>query len=63
MHIHEAFQFFLISKMAAIAIQYVGYCLSAIAAILFHWIRIKDESWLPDGPAYSTGKLPNTPNV
>ena len=52
------------------AIHYVVYRLPLIAAILFHWIRIKVVQQLtcitlgcPSGPAYSTGELLNTPLV
>ena len=44
--------------------------LPAIAAILFYWIRMKVVQQLtcltlgrPNGPAYSTGELLNTPPV
>ena len=44
--------------------------LPAIAAILFYWIRMKVVQQLtcltlgrPNGPAYSTGELLNTPKV
>ena len=50
------------------AIHYVVYRLPAIAAILFYSIRIKVVQQLtcltlgrPNGPAYSTGELLNTP--
>jgi len=52
------------------AIHYVVYRLPAIACILFYWIRMKVVQQLtyltlgrPNGPAYSTGELLNTPNV
>ena len=52
--------------MAAIA----GRRLRAIAAILFYWIRMNVVQQLtcltlsrPNGPAYSTGELLNTPLV
>ena len=51
--------------------QLTGYVedrLPAIAAILFYWIRMKVVQQLtcltlgsPNGPAYSTGELLNTP--
>jgi len=55
--------------MAAIAgRQYTVYCLPAIAAILFYWIRMNVVQQLtcltlsrPNGPAYSTGELLNKP--
>jgi len=52
------------------AIHYVMYRLPAIAAILFYWIMMKVVQQLtcltlgrPNGPAYSTGDLLNTPLV
>jgi len=46
----------------------VVYCLPAIAAVLFYWIRMKVVQQLTcltyrlNGPAYSTGELLNTPS-
>jgi len=51
-----------------LAIHYVVYRLPAIAAILFYWITMKVVQHLtcltlgrPNGPAYSTAELLNTP--
>jgi len=51
------------------AIHYVVYRLPAVAAILFYWIKMKVVQQLiclsnigrPNGPAYSTSELLNTP--
>jgi len=51
-------------------LDYVVYRLTAIAAILFYWITMKVVRQLtcltlgrPNGPAYSTGELLNTPQI
>jgi len=48
----------------------VVYRLSAVAAILFYWIRMEVVQQLtcltlgrPNGPAHSTGELLNTPQL
>ena len=52
------------------SVHYVVYRLPAVAAILFYWIRMKVVQQLtcltlgrPNGLAYSTGELLNTPQV
>ena len=58
----------IVNKMSAIAD--IVYRLPAIAAVLFYWIRTKVVQQLtcltlgsPNGPAYSTGELLNTPKI